>query len=63
MYEKEDVDLLFFLNEKKSEEKQYMTKEQKEVVRVWERFKSQGISLSDIEEAVELWKKNANKNV
>jgi hypothetical protein len=63
MYEKEDVDLLFFLNVKKSEEKQYMTKEQKEVVRVWERFKSQGISLSDIEEAVELWKKNANKNV
>jgi DNA-binding transcriptional MerR regulator len=40
-----------------------MTKEQKEVVRVWERFKSLGISLSDIEEAVELWKKNANKNV
>lgn len=58
MYDKDDVDLLFFLNVKKSEEKQTLTKEQKEVIRIWEKFKSQGLSLSDLEMAVDFWKKH-----
>lgn len=58
LYDKEAVDLLFFLNIKISDEPLVLTKEQKQALSFVEDCRKRGILLSDIERAVEIWEKN-----
>ncbi len=59
MYDKESADVLLFLGIRPSEQEQKPTDEQWQAVRLVEKYRAQGLSLSDLQQAVEQWLKKS----